>query len=98
VEHELAMAYGDEFRLEDVSAFAFADFARRTGTPRALLAREMRRMGKAAISAAQAQASEAAYEGEENALVEKISTFVQGQANKLLALATPMLEIDASVL
>ncbi len=47
--HEMAMAYGDEFRLYEVSPFAWADFARRTGTPRPLLAREMTRMGKAAL-------------------------------------------------
>jgi len=98
VDHEFAMAYGDEFRFEDVSALALADFAQRTGTPRSLLAREMRRMGNAALSAAPAQASEAVYAGEENAFVEKISAFVQGQANKLLAMVTPMLQVDATLL
>ena len=41
VDHEFAMAYGDEFRLEDVSAFAWADFAQRTARLAVILAREM---------------------------------------------------------
>jgi serine/threonine-protein kinase HipA len=98
VDHELAMAYGDEFRLEDVSAFAWADFAQRTDIPRTLLAREMRRMGKAALTAAPAQAADAVYEGEEKAFVGRISAFVQSQAQKLLDMATPMLTVDLSLL
>jgi hypothetical protein len=55
LDHELAMAYGDEFLLEEIGPFEWADFAQRTGIPRALLAREMRRMAKAACADAPAQ-------------------------------------------
>jgi serine/threonine-protein kinase HipA len=98
VDHELAMAYGDEFRVENVSAFAWADFAGRTGIPRSLLAREMRRMGKAALTAAPAQAADAMYAGEEKAFLGRISAFVQNQAQKLVEMATPMLGVDPSSL
>lgn len=96
LDHELAMAYGDEFLLAEITAFQWADFANLTGTPRTLLAREMRRMGKVALAAAPAQASEAIYVDEEKAFIERISTFVQAQANKLLATATPMTQVDPS--
>jgi serine/threonine-protein kinase HipA len=98
LDHELAMAYGDEFLLEEVGPFEWADFAQRTGTPRALLAREMRRMGKAALADAPAQAAEAVYVEQERTFVERIATFVQGQATKLLDLATPMTKVDAALL
>jgi len=98
LDHELAMAYGEEFLLQDIGPFQWADFARTTGTPRALLAREMRRIGKAAPAAARAQASEDTYVGEERALVERISAFVQNQAGKLIDMATPMTRVDPLLL
>ena len=98
LDHELAMAYGDEFLLREITPFHWADFAHRTGTPRALLAREMRRIGKAALAAAPTQAVEATYVSEERAFVKRVSTFAQDQASKLLEMATPMLQVDSSFL
>ena len=98
IDHELAMAYGDEFLLREIAPFQWADFAHRTGITRSLLAREMRRMGKAALAAAPAQASEATYVGDERAFVARISAFVQDQASKLLEMATPMTRVDSSFL
>lgn len=98
LEHELAMAYGNEFLLPDVSAFAWADFASRTATPRAMLAREMGRMGTAAAAAAAAQAGDAVYAGEEKAFVQRISAFVSEQARKLIGMAVPMTKVDATLL
>ncbi|MEJ0085779.1 MAG: HipA domain-containing protein [Pseudomonadota bacterium] len=96
--HELAMAYGDEFLLPDVGAYGWADFAHRTATPRAVLAREMRRMGAAAAAAAAAQAIDAVYAGEENEFVRRISAFVGEQAKKLIGMAGPMTKVDATLL
>jgi serine/threonine-protein kinase HipA len=98
LDHELAMAYGDEFQLGEVSAFAWADFALRTGTPRPLLAREMRRMGSAAADAAAAQVPEAVYVGEERAFVERIAATVREQAQRLVEMATPMTKVNRSFL
>lgn len=98
IDRELAMAYGDEFRLEEVTPFAWAAFASRTGLQRAFLAREMTRMGRAAERAVAAQEKAADYEGEERALVARISEFVRSQAQKLLAMAKPMRSVDPTLL
>lgn len=91
LDHELAMAFGDEFELENIRPFDWAVFAERTRLPRALLAREMQRIGRKALDAAAQQAADASYRGEENAMVSKIAAHVQGQARKLAEMARPML-------
>lgn len=98
LDHELALAYGDEFKLEDVSPFAWADFAKRAGLQRSFLAREMTRMARAALEQAAQQAAEADYIGDERELVSRIADFVAAQAEKLLAMAKPMQKIDAALL
>jgi serine/threonine-protein kinase HipA len=98
IDHELAMAYGDEFLLPEITPFQWADFARRTGIPRSLLAREMRRMGKSALAASPIQAADAVYVDGEKSLVERIGALVQDQARKLIEMAAPMLQVDASLL
>lgn len=98
LDHELAMAYGDAFLLEEIARYQWADFAAATGTPRSVLAREMRRLGKAALAAAPAQAGESSYIDTERELVDSISTFVQAQAQKLLDMAKPMTQVDPSLL
>lgn len=98
IDHELAMAYGDEFLLREIAPFQWADFAQQTGTPRPLLAREMRRMGKSALAASVTQAADTVYVGGERKLVEDISTLVQNQARKLIDMAAPMRQIDSSLL
>jgi serine/threonine-protein kinase HipA len=98
IDHELAMAYGDEFLLPEITPFQWADFAHRTGTPRSLLAREMRRMGKSALDASAKQAADAVYVAAESQLVEGISLLVQAQAGKLIEMAGPMMQVDASLL
>lgn len=98
IDHELAMAYGDEFLLPEITPFQWADFAHRTGTPRSLLAREMRRMGKSALAGSAKQAADAVYVDAESKLVEDINTLVQSQAGKLIEMATPMLQVDSSLL
>ncbi len=98
LDHEFAMAYGDEFKLDDVSPFAWADFARRAGLQRSFLAREMKRMALAALDHARRQAAEADYVENERELVLRIAGLVEAQALKLLAMAKPMREIDAALL
>lgn len=98
LDHDMAMAYGNEFRPDEVSPFAWADFAHRTGTQRQLLAREMVRMGKAALEAAPAQARAEDYVDDERAFVERISAFVQDQARKLIEQAAPMRKLEAALL
>lgn len=94
LDHELAMAYGDEFQLDNIRPFDWATFGAYTRTPRTLLAREMRRMGKAAPAAAATQAADAIYVGTEREFVGRIATFVEGQARKLADMAAPMLKVE----
>jgi serine/threonine-protein kinase HipA len=98
LDHDMAMAYGDEFQLHEVSPFAWADFAHRTSIPRPLLGREMTRMGKTALAAAPAQARAEDYVDDERAFVERLSAFVQDQAQKLVDHAAPMRNVDAALL
>lgn len=94
LDHELAMAFGDEFLLDAVRPYDWAEFARGTGTPRAVLAREMRRIGAAGPAAAAQQAAESEYVGAERAFVAKIAAFVQGQGDKLVRMSSDMLKVE----
>ncbi|MGQ0749986.1 MAG: HipA domain-containing protein [Betaproteobacteria bacterium] len=98
LDHELAMAYGDEFKLEDVSSFALADFAKRTGLERGFLSREMTRMARAAVQAAPLQADEPYYEGAERHFVHRIAAFVRAQADNLQEMANRMRKAGSALL
>ena len=98
LDQEFAMAYGDEFRMEDVTPFAWADFAKRAGLQRSYFAREMQRMAKAALEHAPLQALEPDYLEEEKAQLDRTVRFIEAQARKLLSVAKPMQEIDAAQL
>lgn len=91
---DLAMAYGDEFSLSGIRADDWAEFAARTGTPRRLLVREMRRLGAAAPTAATLQAADSAYSEQEKEFVARICGFVHAQASRLLEMAEPVLRVD----
>lgn len=97
LDHEFAMAYGDEFKMENVGPFAWADFARRAGLQRSYLAREMKRMALAALDHAPRQAAEADYVEKERELVLRIADLVEAQARKLLAMEKPIREVDATL-
>ena len=88
IDHELAMAWGDAFSLEDVRAFQLADFAQRCGVDRNLLKREAARLAKLAIEHAPTQALAADYIDEaERAFAGEIRDYVVGQAHRLTKLA-----------
>jgi serine/threonine-protein kinase HipA len=98
VEQEMAMAYGDEFRLENITAYALADFAHRTGTRPALLSREMTRMAKEALKLAPELAGAETYTDAERELLQRVSDFVCAQANHLLRLAPMVPKVDPASL
>ncbi|MEX8518863.1 MAG: HipA domain-containing protein [Leptothrix sp. (in: b-proteobacteria)] len=85
---ELAMAYGDVFVHQEVSAFALADFATRCGIDRKLMRREGQRLAKLAISAAAQQARSADYLTEERPFIEGLAAFVIRQAERLATLVS----------
>ncbi len=81
--HELAMAFGDEFNLDEVRAYALADFAHRCGIDRQLLLRESRRLRDAVVARAMALAESAPYEAEERAFARQVARFAIGQGERL---------------
>ena len=94
LDHELAMAYGDEFQLGNIRPYDWAAFAERVQIPRTLLSREMLRLGRVASQAAAEQAADDAYVGDEKAFVSKIADFVRIQASRLAETARPMLDVE----
>lgn len=87
LEHELAMAFGDEFRLEDVKSFALADFCERAKVGRPFFARELVALCEIAIVEALAQSADPVYIGEEVTLVKTIADVVVQRAKLLLNFA-----------
>jgi serine/threonine-protein kinase HipA len=98
VEQDMAMAYGDVFRLEEVSAYALADFAHRTGTRATFLRREMTRMGTEALRRAPEIARADTYTGGEREMVQRVSDFICAQAEHLLRLAPMVPKVDPDLL
>jgi serine/threonine-protein kinase HipA len=95
IDHELAMAFGDAFSLEEIGAFQLADFAKRCGVDRRLLKREALRLAKLATAHAPKQALASDYVDEaERALVGTLRDFVIGQAARLTALASDAVKIN----
>lgn len=87
LEHELAMAFGDEFKLEDVKSFALADFCERANVSRSFFARELVALCEIAIAEAPVQSADPAYTGEEATLVKTIANFVVRRAKLMLDVA-----------
>ena len=88
IDHELAMAWGDAFKLEDVGAFQLADFARRCGVDKRLLQREAARLARLAMEHAPMQALDADYGDDgERAFAGQLRDFVVEQAALLTKLA-----------
>lgn len=88
IDHELAMAYGDAFTLEELGAFQLADFAKRCKVDRRLLKREATRLAKLATEHAPPQALVNDYVGEERAFAAQLRDFIAGQAARLTTLAS----------
>lgn len=93
IDHELAMAYGDAFSLEEVGAFQLSDFAKRCKVDKRLLKREATRLAKLAVEHAPFQALVDDYEDDEPAFAVELRDFVVGQAARLTALANDAAKI-----
>lgn len=91
LEHELAMAYGDEFDPWKVTPYDWAIFAQCTNTARSLLAREMRRMGSAAPAAATRQLDDPGYSDAERTFLGRVAAHIESQAARIIDMAGPML-------
>jgi serine/threonine-protein kinase HipA len=88
IDHELAMAFGDAFSLDEVGAFQLADFAERCGINRTLLKREAARMAKLAVEKAPLQAQAVDYLDGERAFANQLRDFIVAQASLLSRLAS----------
>lgn len=97
VEQSMAMAYGDAFLPEEITPYALADFAYRTGTPTGQLAREITRMARAVLLLAPELAAWDIYVGEERNLVRQISDYLCAQANHLLVLAPEVQKVKKAM-
>ncbi len=99
IDHELAMAWGDAFLLDEVKAFQMADFAQRCGVDRNLLKREATRLAKLAIQHASAQAVADDYIGAgEREFADQLGDFVKKQASRLISLADDASKITPKLL
>jgi serine/threonine-protein kinase HipA len=98
IDHELAMAFGDAFSLDEVGAFQLADFAKRCNVDRRLLKREATRLAKLAAEHAPLQALAGDYIEEERAFAGQLRDFIAGQAARLTALAGEAAEIKDAYL
>lgn len=87
VHHDLAMAFGDVFKLGEVRSFSLADFCERTAIPRPYFAREIKRLSDIAREQAPLQAQDVVYQRDERGFVQGMADFVVARANALLAMA-----------
>ncbi|KWF25093.1 HipA domain-containing protein [Burkholderia pseudomultivorans] len=95
---DMAMAYGDVFRLDELTAFALADFAHRTDTRASFVARELTRMATAAQRLAPELADAELYTGDERALVSDIAAFVRAQSDHALRIAPTIARVNSGLL
>lgn len=77
VSHELAMAFGDVFEIDQVKGFALADFAARCRIDRNLLYREAKRMAAGVRKHASLLVDASAYERDELLFAQKLAAYVQ---------------------
>ena len=99
IDHTLAMAWGDAFSLNEVTAFGLADFAQRCGVDKNLLKREATRLAKVAVEHAPTQALANDYiDDSERAFADQLRDFVVGQAARLTQLADDAAKIKPEIL
>jgi serine/threonine-protein kinase HipA len=87
LEHDLAMAFGDEFSVANLKAFALADFCERLGWPRSAFARELTTLSRLAKQEAAVQADDPVYDAEERVFVKQLADYVTARADVLEACA-----------
>lgn len=95
IEHDLAMAIGDEFDFERVRAFDWAEFARCGGIECRFLVREMNRMIKVLRAQLPLLLAWPGYRDDERPTVERIAKFALGQAEQLAANAQNVARVQA---
>jgi serine/threonine-protein kinase HipA len=87
LDHELAMAIGDEFDITKVRAFDWAELAEKNGLERRLVARAMMRMAKALRKALPGLQAWDGYTDDERVFIDEIAAFTLEQAHRLEVVA-----------
>lgn len=95
---DLAMAFGDAFKLDEITPFALADFAVRCGVDRKLMRREAQRLASAADKAAFELTHSNDYRDDERAFVARLAAFIGRQARRLAELTREAAQIPAGLL
>jgi len=85
IDHELAMAFGNEFKINKVHAFDWADFAQRCKIERRLLVREINRITRNLDSKLKSLLSWPDYTDDEHGELNKICEFILKQAEQLIS-------------
>jgi serine/threonine-protein kinase HipA len=98
VEQEMAMAYGDAFRLDEIGAFQLADFGHRAHIRPALLSREVTRLANAALARAPALSVAEIYTVDEKRFLADVVAFITKQAQDLLRIAPMIPQVDPDML
>ncbi len=80
IDHELAMAIGDEFEIERIRTYDWAELTAACGLERRLVAREMLRMTKALRKVIPSLVQSDSYNESERELINKIAEFTLSQA------------------
>jgi len=94
VDHELAMAIGDEFTISDIRAYDWAELAVTCDLDRRLVAREILRMTKAVRKAVPSLQEWEGYSESERGLVNEIAKFTLAQAALLEGVARQLPEVE----
>jgi serine/threonine-protein kinase HipA len=87
IDHELAMAFGDAFRFEEVTPFELAHHCERSGIDRRFFARELRQLCQWAQAEAITLAQAPDYTEDERGTVSSIAQGVLRRARQLEAMA-----------
>lgn len=87
IDHELAMAFGDEFELAQVKSYALADHCLRCGLDRPFFARLLTQIAKAAAAVTDSLVADPVYTGSERKTVETIAGAIKKRAEVLVAAA-----------
>lgn len=98
VEQDMAMGYGDTFLPEEIGAFDLADFAKRANIPPRVVSRELIRLAVKAKEIAPTLAKSDHYVAAERDLVQSIAAFVVTNADRLLAIAPHITQVDENLL
>lgn len=93
IDHEMAMAYGDEFALDMIRPWDWASLAERIEIPRSVLIRNMRLMADKALAQLPAQQADWRYLAEEQAFIHQLAGFIRRQAHALNEAADQIREV-----